>query len=86
MFSAILEPPARKFIEKLRDRILLQRLLNKIEKLKSDPFPPGVVRVEGYHEEKVFRVRVGDYRILYFVNYEKNVVDIMNIDKRPRAY
>lgn len=48
----------------------------------------GWFRVENqwFEGEKVFRVRVGDYRILYTVNYEKKRVLIVNLDKRSRAY
>lgn len=86
MFSVRFEKPAEKYIEKLKDKILVKRLLNKIEKLKENPFPSGAVRVGEYKEEKVFRVRVGYYRILCYVEYDKSLIVIANIDKRPRAY
>jgi mRNA interferase RelE/StbE len=82
----IFEKPAERFIEKLRDRSLSERLLDRIELLRSDPFPHGCIRVQEYHKDKVFRVRVGDYRVLYYVNHERNILDVVNIDKRPRAY
>jgi len=37
-------------------------------------------------KEKLYRVRVGDYRILYEIYPEKKVVLIVNIDKRSRIY
>jgi mRNA interferase RelE/StbE len=37
-------------------------------------------------KEKTFRVRVGGYRILYIVLLDENVVVIVNIDKKPKAY
>ncbi len=46
MFSVRFEKPAEKYIEKLKDKIVVKRLLNKIEKLKENPFPSGAVRVE----------------------------------------
>lgn len=36
--------------------------------------------------DKVFRVRVGHHRILYYVNHEKSLIVVISIDKRPRAY
>ena len=86
MFSIRFGKPAEKYIEKLKDKILVKRILNKIEKLKENPFPSKSVRVEEYKEEKVFRVRVGYYRLLYYVNYDKSLIVIVNIDKRTRAY
>ena len=75
-----------RFIEKLKDKILTKRIFNKIDRLKENPFPSEAVRVEEYKKDKIFRVRVGDFRILYYVNYEKSLIVIVNIDKRPRAY
>ena len=86
MLSVRLEKPAEKFIEKLRDKILLKRILNRIDKLKENPFPSDAVRVEEYKKDKVFRVRVGDYRILYYFNHEVSLIVIINIDERSRVY
>ena len=73
-----------KFLEKL-DKDTNIRIIKKIELLKIDPFPRDMKRVIG-HKEKVFRVRVGSYRILYRVNYQNNKVIIIKIDKRTSAY
>jgi len=86
MFSVRFEKPAEGFIEKVKDKVLLKRVMNKIDKLKDNPFPSKAVRVKKYKKDKVFRVRAGDYRILYYVNHEKSLIAIVNIDKRPRAY
>ncbi|MCD6455879.1 MAG: type II toxin-antitoxin system RelE/ParE family toxin [Methanophagales archaeon] len=40
--------------------------------------------VEG--SKGLFRVRVGDYRILYEVDYKNNLLGIIKIDKKPRVY
>lgn len=77
-------PPAARFLKKA-DNILKRRLFIKIDRLKEDPFPTDCKRVVG-RQEKVFRVRVGDYRILYAVFYEENKILIADIDKRPRIY
>jgi mRNA interferase RelE/StbE len=37
-------------------------------------------------KEKLFRVRVGDYRILYEVDYNGKIIGIVKIDKRENAY
>jgi len=78
---------AVKFLEKV-EPTLTRRLGQHIETLSTKPFPKGTKRVENswFEAEKVFRIRVGDYRVLYSVNYEKNRVMIVNIDKRSRAY
>ena len=62
------------------------RIKERINKLEEDPFPKEVERVEGYKGEKIFRVMVGDQRILYIVRYNPNKLIITKIDKRPRVY
>ncbi len=64
---------------------LYNRIYNKLKKLEKDPFPQDVKRVIG-QKDKTFRVRVGDYRILYVVFLDENVILVVNIDKRPKAY
>jgi len=84
-FSVKFGPQAEKFIDKL-DSQTKERIQNKIVKLQEDPFPSETEGVEGYKGEKVFRVRVGDYRILYIVRYKDNQILITKIDKRDRVY
>ena len=75
---------AAKFLKKA-DSQVLKRILERIERLGADPFPSEVKRVVNA-KVKVFRVRVGDYRILYSVLFEKNVLLIVDIDNRERVY
>lgn len=84
MFDIKYSRQAVKFLKSL-DKKLVLRILSKIEKLKEEPIQHDSKMVEGYGE-KLFRVRVGDYRILYEVDYKKNLIGIVKIDKRARAY
>ena len=84
-FFILLGPQPDKFIKKL-DNQTKERIKGKLLKLQEDPFPSEVERMEGYKGEKIFRVRVGDYRILYFVRHESNQIFVAKIDKRSRVY
>ena len=75
---------AVKFLKK-SEKEIAERIFDRIEKLKVEPFPSGVKRVVG-KKEKIFRIRVGDYRIQYSVFYDKNIIFVSDIDKRERAY
>lgn len=75
---------ALKFL-KHADKVLQERLMKKIEELRVKPFLHDTKTVEGY-KEKLFRVRVGDYRILYEYEIYRNYLGIVKIDKRPKAY
>lgn len=84
MLSTEFSNSATKFLKKV-ERQLAKRLMDKIEGLEQDPFPKDVKRVVN-QREKVFRVRVGDYRIQYCVFFDRNLLFITDIDKRERAY
>ena len=84
MFQVKYSNQALKFLKK-SEHILAKRLIKKIRELRLNPRPRESNIVEGY-KEKIYRVRVGDYRILYEVDYSKNFIGIVKIDKRPRVY
>ncbi|UCE38646.1 MAG: type II toxin-antitoxin system RelE/ParE family toxin [Thermoplasmata archaeon] len=83
-FEVHLSSRAKRFLNKT-DKELYNRIMNKLYNLAEDPFPHDVKRVIG-QKERVFRVRVGSHRILYVVFPDKNVILVVNIDKRPKAY
>ncbi|HLC63437.1 MAG TPA: type II toxin-antitoxin system RelE/ParE family toxin [Candidatus Nanoarchaeia archaeon] len=84
-FPAEFSNQAGKYIKKL-DTITKKRIQEKVEKLEQEPFPQDIERVEDFQEEKVFRVRVGNQRILYIVRHNPNKLIIVNIDKRSKVY
>ena len=84
MLNIELGNPTKRFLKKC-DKDLYERLTSKIKSLSDNPFPQDVKRVVG-RKEKVFRVRVGDYRIMYLVFYEQNLILITDIDKRSKVY
>jgi mRNA interferase RelE/StbE len=57
---------------KSAEKKLTSRILKKIETLTENPIQHDFKVVEGYNE-KLFRIRVGDYRILYEINYKNNM-------------
>ena len=75
---------SKKFLNRL-DKVSWNRITEKIEELRRDPFPHKVKRVEG-RKEKTFRIRIGDYRLLYVIFNETNIIFISKIEKRPKAY
>ena len=85
-FSAELKKAALKFLKSIKEKELLKRIGNKINDLEKNPYPQDIERVEGYKDVKVFRVRVGDYRILYFVDQAAQKIYVEKIDKRERVY
>jgi mRNA interferase RelE/StbE len=60
------------------------RMLEQIERLKLDPFPKKVIKISG--AERLYRIRVGDYRIVYEANTKARQVTIHYIRHRREAY
>ena len=60
-----------------------QRIVDRILSLASDPRPPGAEKLSG--QEK-YRVRQGDFRILYEIQDSLRVVSIVKIGDRKEVY
>ena len=59
--------------------------MNKIEDVLSvNPVPHNATTITGEHG--VYRMRIGDYRVLYRVDYANNKIVVIKIDKRSRVY
>lgn len=74
---------ARMELEAL-DLPLITRVLNRIEALAREPRPAGSRKLVGQGD--LWRVRVGDYRVIYAVDDRKLIVDIVAIRHRSDAY
>ncbi len=63
-----------------------KQIVAKIYKLAADPFPPTTKLIQGMKdgEERVYRIRSGDYRILYVVRGV--IVVILDIGNRKDVY
>ena len=61
-----------------------ERILTKIESLASNPRPPGCKKLSG--PTRLWRLRVGVYRIVYDIDDEERLVDISVIRHRSVAY
>jgi mRNA interferase RelE/StbE len=61
----------------------VRRILQKTEKLRDDPHPPGSIKLAGLDR---YRIRQGDYRILYSVNDMKILVTVVKIAHRREVH
>ena len=61
-----------------------RRVRAAIDLLADEPRPPRCVALSG--EKSVYRVRVGDYRILYEVIDARTVVRVIRVSHRRDAY
>jgi mRNA interferase RelE/StbE len=73
---------AEKELAKLSTNIQL-RVGQAIRSLEDPPFPGQAKRLKGREE---FRIRVGDYRVLYTVEHKARVLTILAIGHRREVY
>lgn len=61
-----------------------QRVDQALLKLREEPKPPGVRKLSGSDYD--WRIRVGDYRILYEIDEEESAIIVWRIAHRREAY
>jgi mRNA interferase RelE/StbE len=60
------------------------RILKAVEQLSTDPYPSGVRKLVG--SEHIYRIRVGDYRIIYSIMASALVIEIIRVGHRRDIY
>ncbi|MDE2696027.1 MAG: type II toxin-antitoxin system RelE/ParE family toxin [Chloroflexota bacterium] len=61
-----------------------RRLRPRIDQLSEDPLPSGALKLSGH--ESYYRIRVGDYRVIYEIDHEQGIVIVVSVQHRSRAY
>ncbi|MBS7269231.1 MAG: type II toxin-antitoxin system RelE/ParE family toxin [Candidatus Freyarchaeota archaeon] len=66
------------------DRQQIPRIIEAVENLADNPFPPQHRKLRG--AEQFYRIRVGEYRVVYQVDVEAGAVIIYYVRHRKKAY
>jgi mRNA interferase RelE/StbE len=82
-FSISFKPSVDKDLRRL-PKSLIPRVMEKIEDLKSEPFPPQAIKIPV--ADRLYRLRVGDYRIVYEVEVKKKIITIYYVCHRSVVY
>jgi mRNA interferase RelE/StbE len=69
---------------KALSELVQQRILPKIDALASDPRGIGAVKLAG--TEDLYRIRVGDYRIIYSIQDDLLLILVVKIGHRRDVY
>ncbi len=77
------KPAASRQLAKL-NKSIQARLKPKIKALANNPRPHGAIKLQGY--ENRYRIRVGDYRILYEIWDNVLVVVVTEVGHRSGVY
>ena len=60
------------------------QIVRRIDKLANDPLPHGIEKIAG--EDDRYRLRSGNYRILYTINDQEVIVVVVKIGDRKEVY
>ena len=82
-YSVEVKPSARKELESLPDNVLA-RVLQKMNSLRTAPRPAGRKKLKGYRDQ--WRVRVGDWRVVYIIDDAAKLISITRIAHRREVY
>ncbi len=83
MYTIEIAPAAERAIRKLSAEVK-KRIIKALLKLGGEPRPPGVKKLSDV--EDLYRVRAGDYRIVYQIRDNELVVLVVGVAHRKEVY
>ena len=83
-YTVDLAPAAQRDLKKF-DPPVQKQLTDRIEDLQDDPRPVGCKTLKG-EKKKFYRIRDGDYRIIYEINDSSQVATVLTVRHRKNAY
>lgn len=84
-YTVRLNAGARRQLRALGEPIR-SRIREALRGLETDPRPAGAKLLSGSRAERIWRVRVGDYRVLYEINDDQLVVLVIRLGHRGQVY
>jgi mRNA interferase RelE/StbE len=82
-YRVALTSSAEKELSRLPPKVIA-RIIARLEQLESAPRPPNCKKLKGGDNE--WRIRVGDYRIIYVIDDAARTVDVTRIAHRRDVY
>jgi len=81
-YKILIKHTAEKSLSTLPNKIH-DKIIQKIIDLSNEPRPRNSKKLEFLN---YYRIRSGDYRILYIINDDKNIIEIVAVDHRKDVY
>ncbi len=82
-YQIIIRPTAEKSLDKI-PLPARRRIADALEELRGDPRPAGVVKLTG--DENLWRIRVGNYRVVYEIHDDRLIVLVLRVAHRKDVY
>jgi mRNA interferase RelE/StbE len=82
-YAVKIAPAAQRTMKKL-EQLVLRRIVRALEGLATDPRPSGVEKIS--QDPRFWRIRVGDYRTVYWVDDDNKIIVVVIVRHRKDAY
>ena len=82
-YKIVFKSKALKDLKKL-ETAFIKKIINNINSLKENPLPGGVKKLQSYHS--LYRIRVGDYRVIYEIDKAGKIITVQYVRNRKDAY
>jgi mRNA interferase RelE/StbE len=82
-YTILLAPPAEGQLKAFTPSVQ-KRLVRRLKTLRENPRPQGVKKLAG--EENLYRIREGDYRLIYTIGDKELIVLVVKIGDRKEIY
>jgi mRNA-degrading endonuclease RelE of RelBE toxin-antitoxin system len=87
LFNLIFTEEFKKNFDKLKDKDVRTRILKKAIELKSKPTKGRTLTgIDDAHFGRLYRLRVGKYRVIYALKYETNEIYLITVGHRKNVY
>lgn len=63
-----------------------QPIKDKVSKLADNPRPDGCVKLKGERKLPLYRIRIGDYRVIYAIQDQQLIVLVIQVGHRKGIY
>jgi len=83
-YSVLIKASAGRELERLGTKSDRTRIVERIQALADDPRPNGCEKLAGYSDR--FRIRQGNYRVVYLVDDHRREVTIFKLGDRKDVY
>ncbi|MEO9257766.1 MAG: type II toxin-antitoxin system RelE/ParE family toxin [Crocinitomicaceae bacterium] len=84
MYQITIKKKAEKELDRLPKR-MLPKIVSAIDELEINPQPKGSKKLQA-STENAYRIRIGDYRVIYVIEEEIKIVDIRKVGHRKDVY
>ena len=83
-YKVLIKASAGKELERLGTKSDRARIVERIQSLAEDPRPHGCEKLAGYSNR--FRIRQGNYRVVYLVDDQRREITIFKVGDRKDIY